>query len=150
MLILFPLIGSLGAAWMCLATDANAATRRSPAVTWTSVVILATMPAVTLSTLWPLRLAFLAARPSMERLADRVATGQNISLDNGSGHFAWLHRRAIQTGRQSDSLSIPILADAQVSSGFMASSETRTALHLLIGTDTNVELGRGWSYRQDD
>src|SRR5262245_6908130 len=40
-----------------------------------------------LLTPWPLRLAFLASRPAMERLADRVAAGRAVTSPEWAGLF---------------------------------------------------------------
>ncbi len=67
-----PAIGALGTAWAKLATQVDATPRRSPWVSWASVLVLAMMPGITLATVWPLHLAFLVYRSSLESLADRV------------------------------------------------------------------------------
>src|SRR5262249_53313702 len=71
-----PFILGIGAAWATPATRRTARSRRSPLLAWPLVLAVALAPFSMLLTPWPLRLAFLASRPAMERLADRVAAGK--------------------------------------------------------------------------
>jgi hypothetical protein len=150
MVVLFPLIGALGVAWAYLATEANASPQRSPFGAWSLVVILAVMPEVTLATLWPLHLAFLAFRPRLEQLADRVETGLDIHSPLWVGPF---RLTASAVDKHMKAVGLFIDPNPNGRTGFVrVRSETPEGDHfdLLIGTDTNVELGRGWTYRQDD
>jgi hypothetical protein len=70
-----PILG-LGAAWAVSATRRDACPRRSPLVAWALVLVLTFLPLTFLVDQWPFRLAFLASRPALNRLADQVATGQ--------------------------------------------------------------------------
>ena len=150
MLVLLPSIGALGTAWTKLATHANAVGRRSPTLSWALVIVLATLPAVTISTLWPLHLAFLAFRPSLEHLADRVEAGQMIVSPHWVGPF-----RLSESAVDSDLKAVGLFIDPNPGgrTGFVrvhsATPEERR-FALLLGTDTNVKLGWGWSYCQDD
>jgi hypothetical protein len=150
MLVLLPSIGALGTAWTKLSAHDNAASRKSPSISLALVIVMAILPAVTISTLWPLHLAFLAFRPSLERLADRVEGGQMIVSPHWIGPF-----RLSESAVDSDLTTVGLFIDPNPGgrSGFVrAHSQTLETHHfgLLIGTDTNVELGWGWSYRQDD
>jgi hypothetical protein len=77
----------LGSAWASLATAADAVPRRSLAFAWIVVLLLAVMPLVTLWTLWPIRLLFLAARPEMEQLASQTVAGQRLDEPRSVGLF---------------------------------------------------------------
>jgi hypothetical protein len=150
MLVLLPSIGALGMAWIKLATPGNAVSRRSPSISWALVIVLAILPAVTISTVWPLHLAFLAFRPSLERLADRVEAGHMIASPHWIGPF-----RLAESAVDSDSKIVGQFIDPNPGgrTGFVRVHAETPEVHpfdLLIGTDTNVELGWGWSYRQDD
>jgi hypothetical protein len=81
----FPLIIGLGVAWATTATRRTARPRRSRLLAWPLVLAAAFAPLTMLVTPWPLRLAFLASRPAMERLADRVAAGHAISRPEWAG-----------------------------------------------------------------
>jgi hypothetical protein len=83
----FPFILGLGAAWATEATRCEAVPRRSPRLAWPMVLVLAFLPLTMLVTAWPLRLAFLASRPALDRLADRVAGGQAPGLPIWAGVF---------------------------------------------------------------
>jgi hypothetical protein len=149
-LVFLPSIAALGTAWIKLATPGNAGPRRSPSTSWALVIVLAILPGITISTVWPLHLAFLAFRPRLERLADRVEAGQSFASPYWIGPF-----RLSESGVDSDSKTVGLFIDPNPGgrTGFVrVRAETPEADHfsLLLGTDTNVELGWGWSYRQDD
>jgi hypothetical protein len=150
MLLFLPAIGGLGAAWAGLATDASATHRRPGFLCWALVVVSTLMPAMTISTVWPLRLAFLAYRPSLERLADQVENGQPITSPRAVGPFLFL-----ESGVDPETQTVGLFTDPNPSgrTGFVrvhAKIPERQRFGLLIGTDTDVQLGGRWSYRQDD
>jgi len=150
MLVLLPSIGTLGASWTKLATQDNEAPRKSPLRSWALVIVLAILPVVTISTLWPLHLAFLAFRPSLERMADRVEAGHMIVSPHWIGPF-----RLSESAVDSDLKTVGLFIDPNPGgrTGLIRVHSRTQEAHpfaLLIGTDTNVELGWGWSYRQDD
>jgi hypothetical protein len=85
--VVLPVVGGFGIAWASLATQDGGPLRRSPARAWYAVVALTLMPLVTILTYWPLRLAFLATRPNLERLADEVAAGEELLVPRKVGLF---------------------------------------------------------------
>ncbi len=85
--IAVPMIGGIGAAWVRLSTQAGAIPRRAGATAGLSVFGLTVLPFLMLLTFWPLRLAFLVARPSLDRLADQVAAGNSVGLPQQVGVF---------------------------------------------------------------
>ena len=70
-----PLILGFGTAWSAAATRREIVRRRSPLLAWPLVIVLAALPLTMLFAEWPLRLAFLASKSALDRLADRVAAG---------------------------------------------------------------------------
>jgi hypothetical protein len=72
----FPVILGLGAAWASSVGPREQSAGRPPRALWTLVLALTFLPLTMLFTHWPFRLAFLASRPALDRLADRVADGQ--------------------------------------------------------------------------
>ncbi len=149
-MVVLPATGAFGAAWAKLATQAHATPRRSPWASWASVVVLAMTPGITVATVWPLHVAFLVYRPSLERLADRVETGYSINSPSWVGPF-----RLDGSGVDPYSNTVGLFIDPNPGgrTGFVrVHSEAPDTDHfaLLLGTDTNVKLGWGWSYRQDD
>jgi hypothetical protein len=72
----FPLILGFGAAWACCATRPEAVPRRSPLLAWALVLMVAILPLTMALGQWPFRLAFLASKPALDRLADQVVVGQ--------------------------------------------------------------------------
>jgi hypothetical protein len=86
-LVAFPIVISSGAAWASAATRRTARLHRSPFLAWPLALVLGMLPLTMLLTRWPLHLAFLASRPAMDRLADRVAAGQAITSPEWVGLF---------------------------------------------------------------
>ena len=85
--ISFPMITATGGAWASAATRRIARSRRAPLLAWPLVLAAALAPLSILLTPWPLHLAFLASRPALDRLADRVAAGQGITSPEWAGLF---------------------------------------------------------------
>jgi hypothetical protein len=54
---------------------------------WFAVLTLTLLPAITLVSCWPLRIAFLSARPALERVADQVAAGKRVTFPQQAGLF---------------------------------------------------------------
>ena len=86
-LVAFPTIIGTGVAWASAATRRTAKSRRSPLVAWPLVLVLTLLPLSMLLTFWPFRLAFLASRPALDRLADRVEAGQPVTSPEWAGLF---------------------------------------------------------------
>ena len=84
---------SLGSAWARLSSAVDAKPRRSPVLAWSIVVLLTLMPLVTLCSLWPIRLLYLAARPEMERLANTAIAGEPFSGPRSVGLFEFAGSR---------------------------------------------------------
>jgi hypothetical protein len=87
MFVASPLILGLGAAWATAALRRDAARRPSPISAKASVVVVAFLPLTIVVTHWPLRLAFLISEPALNRLADRVASGQDVGRPLRAGAF---------------------------------------------------------------
>jgi hypothetical protein len=150
LLIFLPLVGASGIVWAKLTNDADGNPRRSPFWSRALVVVSTIMPGVTLATDWPLRLAFLASRPSLERVADQVATGRAIVSPEWIGPF-----RLAESAVDADWKTVGLFLDPNPGgrTGFVrihADSPEAAHFRLLLGTDTHIDLGWGWSYRQDD
>ncbi len=148
--VLLPLVVPTGLAWANLATRDGAIPRRSPRFAWALVAVLAIMPIVTLNTSWPLRLAFLAARSSLDRLADDTATGRSFKGPVRIGPF-----QIADVAYDPSCGAVGVFVDPNPNgrTGFVRTggkAKQAQRFLLLIGTDTNIELGWGWSYRQDD
>jgi hypothetical protein len=86
-LLTFPIVISAGAAWVSAVTQPTARPHRSPFLAWPLVLVLGILPLTMLVTRWPLHLAFLASRPAMDRLADRVLAGQTVAGPEWAGLF---------------------------------------------------------------
>ena len=86
--VIMPTLAGFGATWAVLATRSRVVAHPSQQLAWIWVIALAVMPGVvTAWTVWPFRLEFLIARPSLERLADQIAAGQAVSFPQNAGPF---------------------------------------------------------------
>jgi len=83
----FPIVISTGVAWASAATRGTARPQHSPMLAWPLVLVSALLPLSMLLTFWPFRLAFLASRPAMDRLADRVVARQVVTSPEWVGLF---------------------------------------------------------------
>jgi hypothetical protein len=83
----FPLMIGIGVAWASLATRREALPRRSPLLAWPLVLLLTVLPLTMVFTQWPFRLAFLASKSALNRLAHRVAIGQTPPRPLRAGLF---------------------------------------------------------------
>lgn len=147
--VLPPVVG-FGAIWAILATRKGATPRRAPAAAWLSVLALTVMPLATTWTLWPLRLAFHVSRPSLERLADRVATGQTVQTARWVGPFR-VARTAVDPATGNVGLMIDPNPNGPTGFVRLGPGNSPDRRHLPIrGDDLEVDLGEGWYYHEED
>lgn len=144
--IAIPMTVTLGRAWVLLLTseeEVPASCREAAAF---SVFLAAVLPILTLWTLWPLHVAFLVARPRMERLADQVAAGKPIRFPRRVGLF---RIAAPVTQPVSGYPGLLIRKDPYTSPGFVRvqPGTTRTTHGPIVGVNFDVYLGGGWWYR---
>lgn len=143
LLVCLPMMIGFGSAWTVLSTREGAIRRRSPILVKACVVAMAMWPALTLGTLWPLRVAFLVSRPSLERLADLVAAGQPVELPQRA--------RVFQVVRiDVDPLGTVVLTMGASSLVRIRSGDAANFRGAPFGTELIVNLGGGWSYREND
>ncbi len=82
-----PTIAALGTAWALLFSRQRSVSPRTRDGAGMAVFFLTVLPIATLWTFWPLHLAFMAALPTMERLADQVASGKTVLFPRRAGVF---------------------------------------------------------------
>jgi hypothetical protein len=147
-----PLILGFGTAWSAAATRREAVRRRSPLLAWPLVIVLAALPLTILFTQWPFHLAFLASKPALDRLADRVAAGHAPGRPVRAGLFMVVNSEVDPTNG-----NVGLVTDSNSSgrSGFVRVSPTpSTAPGRVFGPfyNLNVDLpmGEGWRYQNDD
>ena len=92
---LLPIAAGSGVAWAGLATAPGGGRRVPRAATWSLVALMLFLPASMMFSRWPIRAAFLASRPALDRLADRIAAGGTLSRPEWAGLF--LVRKAHRT-----------------------------------------------------
>ena len=141
---------ALGSAWASLATAADAVPRRSPAFAWIVVILLTVVPLVTLWTLWPIRLLFLAARPEMEQLASQVVAGQRLDVPRSVGLFQFA---GTKFDPASGDVALFIEPNPSHPRGFLWKRSGMLASRAgcgMYGSDMSIDLGQGWWYLEDD
>jgi hypothetical protein len=147
-----PLILGFGTAWSVAATRGEATCRRSPVLAWSLVIVLATLPLTILFTRWPFRLAFVASKPALNRLADRVAAGQAIRRPVRAGLFV-----VVSSAVEPTKSNVGLITDPDPSgrSGFV-----RVGLgpHRSPGCvsgpfynlNGDLQMGQDWRYQNED
>jgi hypothetical protein len=144
-----PAIAVFGIAWASLATRKSTGRVWSPVAVWLSTILLTFMPLATVGTQWPLRLAFVVTRPSLDRLADQVAAGQNVSFPRWVGPF-----RLAGSAVDGVSGNVGLMIDANPSgpSGFVRISPgvPPESTGPFRWDNLLVHLGWGWEYREED
>jgi hypothetical protein len=148
--IVVPTIAAFGVAWANLATREDATPRRFESTVKVPVAFFSALPILTLSTYWPLHLAFLASRPALEQLADRVAAGRVTGLPRRAGVF-WVAGFRIDNATG----NVGLITDPNPTgpNGFVRvrpGASAEDPLRTIVGSNLNVDLGGGWSYRDAD
>ena len=141
-----PTIAALGWAWVRLSTRDDAVARQAREAAGLSVFLLAMLPILTLWTLWPLHLAFLAVRPRMDRLADRVAAGKTVGFPRRVGVF-WVVDSSVEPVSHYPGLLIR--ANRYAGPGFVRvyPGTTPNTHDTIVGLTFDVYLGGGWWFR---
>ena len=139
-----PTIAALGSAWIALLTRKDAVAARFRDAVGFSAFVLAVLPSLTLVTLWPLHLAFLASRAEMQALANQVAAGMPVRFPRRVGLFNVVSP-AIESGYvglRTDTNRIPTTGFVRLHRG--ATPNTNGPI---VGVTFDVYLGGGWWYR---
>jgi hypothetical protein len=150
--LILSLVAGAGAAWVTAATRRTAMSRRSPLSAWLLVAALVFLPPSMLLQLWPLRLAFLASRQALERLADRVAAGHVVAKPEWVGNI-----RVVESAVDPASVNVGLITDPNLSgrSGFVRTSAgrwaaTRPPTGPFYNLDFALELHDRWWYECED
>jgi hypothetical protein len=151
LLFILPTLAGFGVTWVSLATQEVAAARHVPFVSWMVVVASTAMPFITACTLWPCRLAFLTARPALERLADRVAAGQTIKYPFWAGPFRVAGSVVDPT---LGNVGLMIDPNSNGPTGFVRNRGPQSDLfgcpRPIRGDVLHIGLGDGWCYHEED
>lgn len=149
-LFAFPIVLGSGGAWATAATRRMSRPRQSPFLAWPLVLVLAFGPLSMMLTPWPLRLAFLASRPAMERLANRVAAGQSLSRPEWAGLFRVV---GSDIDPAKGSVGLIIDADPRGRSGFVRLGPgvpEQDSYGPFYNLNFNEHLGGPWLYQNED
>ncbi len=144
---LLPTTIALGAAWVLLRSGDVPVPMRSREAALSSVFLMAALPILTLWTLWPLRVAFLAVRPALDRLANQVAAGQPVAYPRRIGPF---RIEAPAIAPVSGYVGLKVAPRGRgVNTGFVRihGGSTPTTHGPFVGVNFDVHLGGGWWYR---
>jgi hypothetical protein len=147
-----PLIFGSGTAWAAAATRRETDRRRSPLVIWPLVITFAALPLTMLFTHWPLRVAFFASKPALDRLADRVAAGQALRGPVRASLFIVI---GAAVDPSSGNVGLIIDPDPSGRSGFVRPGLGPTASPGRVtgpfyNLDFDLELFDGWRYQTED
>jgi hypothetical protein len=147
-IIVLPTIGALGMAWAVVSYNDNSVPKRHRAAIGLSVFFLAVLPALTLWTFWPLEMAFLAARPALDRLADQVAAGNTVGLPQRAGLF---HVVDSVVDPISGNVALLIDPNPRNPNRFVRlwSGSGANPIGPIFGSSLNVSLGGGWCYHDE-
>jgi hypothetical protein len=149
LVIVMPAIIRQGISWANGSLHGKAVPNGTRHAAVVSVIFLAVLPVLTLLTSWPLHLNFLIARPSLERLADRVDAGGAVVAPVRTGLFQIV-----------DSAVDPITGNVgliinRARHGRSGLVRVRPGTPPddrgpIDGSRLDVPLGGGWRYRQED
>jgi hypothetical protein len=147
-LITTPIALGLGAAWAQSATSPDAVPRRSLPFAWFRVLILATL-LPTMFTHWPHRLAFLASRPSLNRLADRVSAGQLIQQPEWAGLF-WIVGSDLDLKNGNIALITDLNPGGRSGLVRLGTNNPTNPLGPLVNLSTDEALDGRWRCQEED
>jgi hypothetical protein len=149
LVIAVPTITALGIAWAVLSYRDHSLPERHRQAIGISVFVLTVLPVLTLWTFWPLHMAFVSARPALDRLADQVAVGKAVGFPQQAGLF-----RILGSAVDPASGNVALLTDDNPNgpNGLVRVrfGNGSNAKGPIVGSNLDVNLGGGWSYRDDD
>jgi hypothetical protein len=112
-----------------------------------SVAALAVFPLVTVFTLWPLRLAFLVSRPTLETLANQIAAGKSMTYPQRGGLFRF---ETSSINSSTGNIGLLIEPNPAHPTGLVRKSPRGDRSGPISSSGLGVDLGWGWEYRQED
>jgi hypothetical protein len=149
LVIVMPAILGQGMSWAHCPTRGKSVSQRIRRPAELSVMFLAVLPVVTLLTFWPLRLAFLIARPRLESLADRVDSGSAVVAPVRVGLFQ-IADSAVDPLTGNVGLIIKPVRHGRTGLVRVRAGSPPDARGPIAGSVMDVTLGGGWRYRQQD
>jgi hypothetical protein len=122
--------------------------RRNPkAAASVLVLVLGLLPISMMLTSWPLRLASALSRPSMDRLADRLAAGETLASPEWAGMY-----RIVAADHEPRNGNVILVTDPNSSgrSGFVRVSDPSQSLGQMYNLNLDVPVGGSWRYQNED
>jgi hypothetical protein len=119
---------------------------RRKAVAWTLVLGLGFLP-LSMFTSWPLRLAAVLSRPSMNRLANRLVAGESLTEPEWAGLY-----RIVAAYHEPRNGNVILVTDPDPSgrSGFVMVSDPSQPLGQMYNLNHDVPVGGSWRYQNED
>jgi len=130
-----------------MATRESALARRSSLAAWLLVIVVTVMPLTMLWTFWPLRLFFLAVKPTMEALADRTAAGTPLGSPQWIGPFRLVGSRVVPA---TGNVSLMIDSNPNGPSGFVRVNPRALRRRPAEELNLDLPLGGRWWYQEED
>jgi hypothetical protein len=150
LLVAVPVVVGCGAAWATAVSRGGAFRSWCPYIAWALVVSLGAAPLAIGRSTWPLRLAFFASRPALERLAERVAAGDSIRAPAWAGVF-----HVVRSAFDSTTGTVALLVDDDPSrhSGLVHEGPRTPSprrLRPLYNLSVDMHLDGRWWYREEE
>jgi hypothetical protein len=142
--LLVPVVIGSGIAW----AKSRTATRRiSRSTAWVIVWFLGLLPISMMGTHWPLHLAFALSRPAMDRLADRVASGETLTSPEWAGLYRVV---AVKKEPSNGNVALIIDDDPAGRSAFVRFGDSLSPFGPMINLNFNESVGDRWFYQNED
>lgn len=146
-ILVAPAILGLGVPWTILSARGSPERRHANPVPGLLVLAMLVFPLLTLGTHWPLRLAFLAARPALARLARGGGYSSFQSAPQRAGLFRIREKHVDGTGND-----VLILDTYYLGQGFMIHSRFRAPAASVVSVNgpCRVVLDDRWFYMDQE
>jgi hypothetical protein len=149
LVIVMPAIIGQGMSWANGSPHGKSVPKQTARAAVFLVMFLAVLPAVTLLSYWPLRLAFLIARPRLENLANRVDAGSTVGAPIGVGLFQIVNS---DVDPMTGNVGLIINPVRHGRTGFVRvrPGNRPDAPGPIEGSELDVPLDGAWRYRQQE
>jgi hypothetical protein len=142
--LLVPIVIGSGIAWANSRTESQRIPRSTA---WVIVWFLGLLPISMMGTHWPLHLAFIVSRPALDRLADRVASGETLTSPEWAGLY-WI----VATKNEPSNGNVALIIDDDPAgmSGFVRLTDSLSKFGPMTNLNFNESVGGRWFYQNED